>query len=210
MEEQKEAYGLVYKSRPPYEVLYTKWLTYEDVLTLKSVEEMVEVYYNSGQFSYTLKQLEKEFDSPFSLYLALGKYYENHELHLMNHARITRYEILLGFIQSLETGKEEMYRELLTFDLYLRENMKTRPAFAGEYLVEKEILSDFYEKEAEEHNFLEGYESYDKRQLRKMTHMEKFHYDVMGDGAPMEQMILFDYQNRSKLTHQSKTFIIKR
>ena len=210
MEEMKASYGLVYKSRPPYEVLYTNWLSYEDVLTLKIVEEMVEVYYNSGQFSYTLKQLEKEFDSPFELFLALGEYYENHELHLMNHSRITRYEILLGFIKELATGKENLYKELLTFDLYLRENMKNRPAFAGEYQVDKDILHEFYEEEAEEHNFLEGYESYDKRQLRKMTHLELFHFDVTGDCAEENVLILFDYENRSKLTHQSKTFTIKR
>ena len=210
MEEMKENYGLVYKSRPPYEVLYTNWLSYEDVLTLKSVEEMVEVYYNSGQFAYTLKQLEKEFASPFELYLALGKYYENHELHLMNHSRITRYEILLGFIKELATGKEELYKELLTFDLYLRENMKNRPVFAGEYQVEKDFLHDFYEREAEEHAYLTGYDSYDKRQLRKMTHMELFHYDVLGDCSEEEIFVLFDYENRSKLTHQAKTFTIKR
>ena len=208
MEEQKQAYGLVYRSRPPYEVLHTNWLSYDDVLTLKSVEEMVEVYYNSGQFSYTLKMLEKEFDSAFELFLALGKYYENHELHLMNHSRITRYEILLSFIESLHTGKEQLYRELLTFDLYLRENMKTRPAFAGEELVEKDVLREFYEKEAEEHHFLIGYESYDKRQLRKMTHMEQFHYNVLGNGEEKEVLILFDYQNRSKLTHQASVFEI--
>ena len=210
MEEMKENYGLVYKSRPPYEVLYTNWLSYEDVLTLKAVEEMVEVYYNSGQFAYTLKQLEKEFASPFALYLALGKYYENHELHLMNHSRITRYEILLGFIKELATGKEELYKELLTFDLYLRENMKNRPAFAGEYQVEKDFLHEFYEREAEEHAYLTGYDSYDKRQLRKMTHMELFHYDVLGDCSEKEIFVLFDYENRSKLTHQAKTFTIKR
>ena len=208
MEEQKNAYGLVYRSRPPYEVLRTNWLSYEDVLTLKLVEEMVETYYNSGQFSYTLKMLEKEFASPFQLFLELGKYYENHELHLMNHSRITRYEILLAFIENLQTGKEEVYRELLTFDLYLRENMKTRPAFAGEELVEKEVLRDFYDKEAEEHHFLVGYESYDKRQLRKMTHIEKFHYDVLGTCEKKDLLVLFDYQNRSKLTHQASVFEI--
>ena len=210
MEEMKENYGLVYKSRPPYEVLYTNWLSYKDVLTLKSVEEMVEVYYNSGQFAYTLKELEKEFDSPFCLYLALGEYYEKHELNLMNHSRITRYEILLGFVQSLDTGKEKLYRELLTFDLYLRENMKNRPPFAGEYQVDKDVLHEFYEREAQEHVYLAGYEAYDKRQLRKMTHLEKFHYDVMGNGEEKEVLILFDYENRSKLTHQAKTFTIKR
>ena len=208
MEEMKESYGLFYKSRPPYEVLYTNWLSYEEVLTLKMVEEMVEVYYNSGQFTYTLHRLEQEFDSPFELYLALGKYYENHELHLMSHARITRYEILLDFIRSLEKLDEDLYKELLTFDLYLRENVKNRPDFAGEYQVEKQELNDFYETEVQEHQYLNGYEGYDKRQLRKMTHMERFHFDVMGDCETGEFLVLFDYQNRSRLTHQASTFVI--
>lgn len=208
MEEMKETYGLVYKSRPPYEVLYTNWLSYEEVLQLKLVEEMVEVYYNSGQFTYTLRRLEQEFSSPFELYLALGEYYEKHELHLMSHSRITRYEILLGFIRSLVNLDEKLYKELLTFDLYLRENVKNRPDFAGEYKVEKEKLNDFYDIEAQKHKFLKGYEGYDKRQLRKMTHIEKFCFDVMDSCEPCELLVLFDYENRNRLTHQASTFMI--
>ncbi len=206
MEEMKGAYGLVYKNKPPYEVLYTKWLTYDDVLVLKMVEEMVEVYYNSGQFAYTLRHLEKEFASPFQLYLELGRYYEEQKLHLVSHTRVARYEILLTFIKELQTGREEFYRELLTIDLYLRENAKNRPEFAGEYTVSKEFLNEFYEEEAEQHRYLKGYEQYDKRQLRKMTHIERFQYDVLGDGAEKETRILFDYENRSKLTHQASVF----
>lgn len=208
MEEKKADYGLVYKSRPPYEVLYTNWLSYDDVLVLKLVEEMVEVYYNSGQFSYTLHHLEKEFETPFQMYLELGRFYEKHKLHLISHSRITRYEIMLEFVKSLGTGREDFYRELLTFDLYLRENVKNRPEFAGEYQISKETLHDFYEEEAREHQYLKGYEQYDKRQLRKMTHVEGFHYDVLGDGGAMEVKILFDYENRSRLTHQASIFRI--
>ena len=208
MEEMKEEYGIVYKSKPPYEVLYTKWLSYEDVLVLKLIEEMVEVYYNSGQFSYTLRYLEKEYDSPFQLFLELGKYYETHELHMMSHSRITRYEILLGFIRSKGFQNEKVYQELLTFDLYLRENVKNRPEFAGTYSVSKEELNDFYEIESEQHQFLRGYEQYDKRQLRKMTHVEKFQYDVLRDCTEKEIRILFDYENRSKLNHQAQIFEI--
>ena len=181
MEEQKEQYGLVYKSRPPYEVLYTNWLSYEDVLQLKMVEDMVEVYYNSGQFTYTLHHLESRFASPFDLYMDLGKYYEEHGLHLVSHSRISRYEILLDFIAQLQTGEDDLYRELLTLDLYLRENVKNRPAFAGDYTVSKEM----------------------KRQFPKNVHLEKFQYDVMEDCAKKEQIFLFDYENRSKLTHQA-------
>lgn len=193
MKEHEEEYGLVHKSQPPYEVLYTKWLPYEDVLKLKRIEEMVEVYYNSGQFQYTLKQLVKAFDSPFEMYEALGEYYETKGLHLVSHSRVTRYEILLDFARRCDPQREELYRELLVFDLYLRENMKNRPEFAGEYTVGKEELSAFYEQEAKEHRYLQGYEEYDKRQMRKMTHMERFHYDVVGNGEPKELCILFDY-----------------
>lgn len=208
MEEKKADYGLVYKSRPPYEVLYTNWLSYGDVLVLKLVEEMVEVYYNSGQFSYTLHHLEKEFETPFQMYLELGRFYEKHKLHLISHSRITRYEIMLEFVESLGTGREDFYRELLTFDLYLRENVKNRPEFAGEYQVSKDTLHDFYEEEVRDHQYLKGYEQYDKRQLRKMTHIEGFHYDVLGDGEAMEVRLLFDYENRSRLTHQASIFKI--
>ncbi len=181
MEEQKEQYGLVHKSEAPYEVLYTNWLSYEDVLQLKMVEDMVEVYYNSGQFTYTLRHLETYFTSPFELYEGLGKYYEKRGLHLVSHSRISRYEILLDFITQLQTGEEDLYRELLTLDLYLREHVKNRPAFAGDYTVSKEI----------------------KRQFPKNVHLEKFQYDVMGNCEKNEQILLFDYENRSKLTHQA-------
>lgn len=181
MEAQKEQYGLAYKSKPPYEVLYTNWLSYEDVLQLKKVEDMVEVYYNSGQFTYTLRHLGTHFKSPFDLYESLGNYYEKRGLHLVSHSRISRYEILLDFIKQLQTGEEDLYRELLTLDLYLREHVKNRPAFAGDYTVSKEM----------------------KRQFPKNVHLEQFEYDVMGNCEKNEQILLFDYENRSKLTHQA-------
>ena len=205
MEEHTEEYGLVYKSLTPYEVLYTKWLPYEDVLKLKRIEEMVEVYYNSGQFSYTLEHLTGEFATPFAFFEQLGEYYEKHAFHMISHSRITRYEILLGFVEKYVSERVDFYRELLVFDLYLRENIKSRPVFAGENTVDKEWLSGFYE-EVKEHKYLRGYEKYDKRQLRKMTHIEKFNYDVLGNGTQKDTVILFDYQNRSKLNYQATIF----
>ena len=127
----------------------------------------------------------------------------------MSHSRVSRYEILLGFICECCGEKEALYRELLTFDLYLRENLKSRPDFAGEYSVSKEELNLIYEKEAEEHCYLEDYDGYDKRQLRKMTHIERFSYDVMGDGERKELTVLFDYKNRNSLTRQASIFLIQ-
>ena len=109
MEKQKENYGLIYKDTPPYEVLYTKWLPYEDVLVLKKVEEMVEVYYNSSQFSNTLRLLEKEFDTAFALYDTLARFYEEKGYDKVSHSRIARFEILYEFIQTITAEENLVY-----------------------------------------------------------------------------------------------------
>ena len=196
MESQIANYRLAYKDRPPYEVLYTKWLSYEDVIRLKSIEEMVEVYYNSRQFTHTMEALEQEYDSAFDMYDGLGRYYTEHELDKINHKRSARYEILLDYVKEYHGDQEEKFRELLTYDYYLRENAKTRPEFAGEYLVSKEFLRAFYENESEKGRYLPDYRGYDKNQLRRMTHLEYF--------AETKEYILFDYLNRNPLNQEAR------
>lgn len=198
MYENAQRYELVYQERPPFEVLSTKWLSYADIIRLKGIEEMVEVYYNSRQFEHTLEKLEHAFEDSFSMFEALSRYYEKRGLSSLNHSRIARYEILLQFIEEKAEKDFEAYRRLLTFDLYLRENVKNRPEFSGEETVSKEEAAAFYDSESETHHYLRGYERYDKRQIRKMTHLEK----VNGN------MYLFDYKNRSPLTNQAKVILI--
>ena len=143
MQEHQEEYGIVHKAHPPYEVLYTKWISYEDVLRLKGIEEMVEVYYNSRQFTNTMEELEKEYDSAFTMYDRLASYYEDNGYNAVQHKRSARYEILLNYIRLHHKEKEDLFREVLTYDYYLRENAKSRPEFAGDYLVEKNVARIF-------------------------------------------------------------------
>lgn len=202
MEEKTKDYELLYQNRPPYEVLSTKWLPYSDVIRLKGLEEMVEVYYNSRQFEHTMELLEQVFGDAFVMFEEMSNYYEEHGYYGVNHNRVARYEILYAFIKEVALVQyetlltEEQFRQTLVMDLYLRENMKNRPAFAGDSLVSKEVERTFYDTEAEEHQYLKGHEKYDKRQLRKMTHLENI------DG----HLILFDYQNRNPLTNQATTY----
>ena len=104
MYEHAKEYEIEYHSRPPYEVLKTKWLPYEDVLKIRQVEEMLEVYYNSGQFEITMKVLGVLFKSAFFMFQELGKYYERNGYFGMSHARIRRSEILLEFIKETFAG----------------------------------------------------------------------------------------------------------
>lgn len=199
MEKRKEEYGLVCKSEPPYEVLYTKWLSYGEVQKLKGIEEMVEVYYNSRQFEHTLAALEKMTSSPFCMFENLWKYYKDNGLCYIQHKRSARYEILLDFVKN-NCEQTELFKELLVYDYYLRENAKTRPAFAGENALGKEKIRQFYEEEAIAHRYLSGYTDYDKNQMRKMTHLEYF--------PILKKLVLFDYMHRNPINYEACTYEI--
>ncbi|MEG1847898.1 MAG: B12-binding domain-containing radical SAM protein [Lachnospiraceae bacterium] len=210
MQEQAEKYGIQYTDRPPYEVLYSKWLSYEDVIRLKAVEEMLELYYNSNQFTTTLPALEQLFQSPFAFYEALADFYEQKGYFNQSPSRVYRYEVLQQFALEIDSKHGDVYRELLTHDCYLRENLKSRPSFSMENTVGKEQLRDFYEREEKNRTYLAGYEEYDAKQMSKMTHMEAIAYPLWASGTQRvynrlskEQYLLFDYRNRDALTHQA-------
>ncbi len=210
MERESEEYGIVYSRKTPYEVLRTNWLSYDDILVLKGVEEMVEIYYNSGQFKYAINYLEVFFNNPFDLYEEISKYYEHSGIAEKAHSRTDRYLILLDFCKAIKDADVEIFKELLLFDLYLRDNLKSRPAFAAEISGDKELVRKVYMAEEKEHRYLseKDYEGYNSRQLAKMTHLEKYEYNpYTKEKEPI--YILFDYQIRNPLSHEARTVILK-
>ena len=213
MEELIPDCELLYSAAPPYEVLRTKWISYGDVLELKDIEEMTEVHYNSRQFTCTLKELEKEFDTPYEMFSFMAGYYNKNHLFGISHSRIARYEILWKIIQErLEKNgkcetqamaenvniseKLELYRDLLMTDLYLRENVKSRPTFARDLSSSKDFVREFFQKEEKTPEHLSGYEGYDSRQMAKMAHLEP-----LRDGT----YLLFDYKKRDPLSYNART-----
>lgn len=201
MQEKAQEYGCVCQSRPPYEVLYTKWLSYDDMIRLKRVEEMVEVYYNSAQFTHTLQECLKLFEDPFTFYDELGLFYEQKGYLSISHTRLRRYEILIEFLKGIPEGERrlEKLKEWMLFDLYERENIKTRPAWGRELSGFKSAFRAFYAKEAKERRYLPEYEGYEARQLAGMTHLEVFRYIF-----DKETAVLFSYRERDPLSHSAK------
>ncbi len=191
MHEKAEQYQICYLDQPPYEVLHTPWLPYEDILRLKRIEEMVELYYNSNQYTHTLPFLEKAFATPFSMYEELALFYERQGYFTNSPARAYRYHVLLQFAKEYDVEHFEIYKELLTYDMYLRENLKSRPDFAHDLagiqinapdvdtsIDVRERMRDFYRREEKERSILRGYKNYDWKQMSKMTHLEPFFYPV--------------------------------
>ena len=180
MKQMEKEYGIVHKEKEPYEVLSTNWITYEDVLNLKKVENMVEVYYNSGQFENSLKYVETLFPDSFTMYEALGRFYEQKGYDCISHNRLRRYEILLEFIESLKQGDVQKGADVLVLDLYLREKLKSRPSFAKDQKAEEKKIWAYRKQE----------------NIPKTAHIQ-----VFWDG----RVLLFDYEKKDPLTGNALT-----
>ena len=179
MMEMTGEYQILYKDREPYEVLSTAWLTYGEILGLKMVESMVEVYYNSGQFKHTLVFLEQYFEDPFRMYEALGRFYEKKGYSEISHSRMRRYEILMEFAGEQKEIPSEALSDVMLLDLYLRENLKSRPSFASDQKPYERLIWDYRKAE----------------KIPKTAHIEVFR-----DG----KTILFDYTDRDPLTNNAR------
>lgn len=214
--------GIVYKRTSPYEVLYTPWLSYDEVLWLKSVENMVEIYYNSGQFNSTIQYLEKYYDSPFDMYHGIGTFYRAHHLNGVKYSRISRYEILLDYIKEyleqigvIEYNQEiKIFAVLLLHDLYLRENLKSRPKFALEPGPYKNQYRDFLLDEHQAGKILENYQEFIMKKMGNMTHIEHYHIHIsktLEEKKPVieDNYILYDYRFRDPLNYEARTHYIK-
>lgn len=178
MMEMCREYGIVYKTQEPYEVLSTKWLDYDHVLKLKTVENMVEVYYNSGQFQNTLEYLENFFQDAFSIYERLGSFYMEKGYGDVSHTRMRRYEILLEFLEDVPEISMDQVKDQMVYDLYLRENLKSRPGFARDQKPFERQVWDFRKRE----------------KVAKNAHVE-----VFADG----KVLLFDYADRDPLINNA-------
>ena len=184
MQKEAEVYGIVYKEKEPYEVLSTNWLTYGEVLKLKMVESMVEVYYNSGQFWHTLEYLVPLEKDAFTFYEKLGSFYEKKGYSEISHSRMRRYEILLEYLKEETDVPAEVAAQKMLYDLYLREKLKKRPAFAP----------DQKQYETAVWNYRKN------NQVSKTAHIEVFENGTV---------ILFDYEKRDPLSNNAYTEVVQ-
>ncbi len=193
MHRLRKEYGIVYWDKAPYEVLYTNWVSYDEVLQLKGVEEMVEVYYNSNQYMNTIRYLLHFFETPYDFYHQLAMYYEKNGFNEYKHNRLTRYEILMKFILewNIENKKVDIsvLENIMLYDLYLRENIKKRPSWASDQAEWKKQYQIYYKQ-------------------HKTAHIEHFLFDVVetaksGKKIGQPRHYMFHYEERNPLTNDA-------
>lgn len=209
MKAKEKEYHLVYRPYPPYEILSTDAMSYKELSDLKMIEEMLEVYYNSGNFRYSIKLMQQAYSSAFSFYEALASWWVKQLLHESNHTKIKYYEYLLAFAKTVHDQSQkislDVLEELLVFDLCLQEKPKKYPNFYHDQVNESQL---FFRNSELIQKYLKGYEGYTTKQISRMAHIHKFSSDVVrivtGNVDETEGFIIFDYMNRDVMNHHGQ------
>lgn len=200
MERMVPEFEVRYKSEPPYEVLSTKALSYRDVLRLKDIEEMVERYYNSGQYGVAVPYLAAHFERPFLFFETLAHFYRVNGYLDVKQSRMEQFELLYRFAEEVQQKPEmlrkgflmECFEECLLFDLYSREKPKRQPAFAHRTELKKDELRMMFA------GFGVAKESAGR------CYVADFHYDFnrAGEGETVRKnaLYLFDYSQYDVMT----------
>ena len=212
MEEEVKKYSILYRNQPPYEVLGTKWLSYDEIILLKGVEELVELYYNSGQYTLTLKYAVPFFERPFRFYEMFSAWYRGKGYHKLNHNRLEKYNILREFLREhIDENEWDTLDEIMLYDMYLRENVKGRPAWAKDTAQYKKEWKALYREQGEK-LFPEDVQAgiYDSKRAANQSHIEVFEINIKkfeqsGQVEKKQVFCLFDYSRRNPLNRAART-----
>ena len=212
MEEEVKKYSILYRNQPPYEVLGTKWLSYDEIILLKGVEELVELYYNSGQYTLTLKYAVPFFFFFFRFYEMFSAWYRGKGYHKLNHNRLEKYNILREFLREhIDENEWDTLDEIMLYDMYLRENVKGRPAWAKDTAQYKKEWKALYREQGEK-LFPEDVQAgiYDSKRAANQSHIEVFEINIKkfeqsGQVEKKQVFCLFDYSRRNPLNRAART-----
>lgn len=166
MEEEAEQWGIVYSPYSPYEVLKTKDISYEELLILKKVEEVVDKYYNSGKFKNILRYFLPQFKTPFDFYYELGMFFYNKGYLNRNISSADYYKVFIEFNEEKLKKDSKLLKEVIKYD-YLKFN-------------KKKWLPEFLKRERIKEEERKIKDMIDKKEIlvSDKFHIEKFFADI--------------------------------
>ncbi|MGL5645061.1 DUF4080 domain-containing protein, partial [Cetobacterium sp.] len=166
-----EKYDYKYIEFPPYEVLSNCFIKYEELVKLKNVEKMLDYYYNSEKFKYSVKFIiENYYNRPFDFFEDISNYYDRQNLLGIGHKVVSIFNNLVKFFEEKNFQGKNIFIEYLKLDYLLL----GKPGVYPEWFISNKD-KEKYNNIIIEKDFISSREGY------KKTEFEKFNYDVLNN-----------------------------
>lgn len=210
LREDASKYGIVYRQQAVYEVLFTKELCYDELCRLKQIENLVEIYYNSGKARNAISCSIPFFSSPFDFYEKFGDDWEKQNYHTVQHSKMDLYNIFYQFICQQIPLQKEKIKDCLKFDIFLNDNIKSLPDWLQESEEEKQNRRQYFNNTALIAQKAPHLSQKTPKQLSKQCYIVFFEYDVTSkDKQKKQTVLLFDYAKKDAVTQKYCYYILK-
>lgn len=179
---KEEKYGYKYIDKPPYEVLANDFISYDKIIKLKGIEDLVEKYYNEGYFQHTLEFIIKNYYiGPFGFYEDFLKYWEDNDYNKVSHSRNKLYEILKRFVAYKDYAHISIIDNLLKYD-YIYNNKRPKLPVSlqvGDNRIVQKNIHNILKDERILEKYLYEYKDISTKKLINLVSLENFNVNVL-------------------------------
>ena len=216
---QADEHEFRYKDYPPYEVLYNKYISYNEILKLKDIEEILEKYFNSKNFVLSMRYIIHNYykESPFKFFEEFATYFDDNGYFNASQGKNQLYKILLDFYIEKVNVDNELFKEIVKYDYISLGKTSNVPAFMDKVEVDdfKNRCHLFLQNEENILKYIPRFENTPAKQIIKYVHFEVFKYDILQlkedittKLQPKESIILFVYDDK-KVFEKSKSYTVE-
>lgn len=171
---QADEYGYVFMDRAPYEMLRNRVLSFDDVIRLKQVEDVLEKYWNDHRMDETIEYIVTHlFDTPFDFFQSFGTYWDEQGWARIGHQLEDLFRRLYSFLQTTNTPNLPIVEALMKYDYLRNQKQKPRKPWWDEK-TDKHVRARVYEKLSEQPHLL----SLSEKELFKHTVVEMIPFDL--------------------------------
>ncbi len=216
---QADEHEFRYKDYPPYEVLYNKYISYNEILKLKDIEEILERYFNSKNFVLSMRYIIHNYykESPFKFFEEFATYFNDNGYFNASQGKNQLYKILVDFYTDKINIETELFKEIVKYDYISLGKTSNVPAFMDKVEVDdfKNRCHLFLQNEGNILKYIPRFENTPAKQIIKYVNFETFKYDILqlkknitAKLQPKESIILFVYDDK-KVFEKSKSYTVE-
>ncbi|MEA1976148.1 MAG: DUF4080 domain-containing protein, partial [Bacillota bacterium] len=211
MEKDSDKYGIVYNEEPPYEIFYNKYISYDEMIKIKGIEKLLDLYYNSHYFENSLRYIiKKHFQKSSKFYKAFYKYWDELDYFNFKYSKVKQYGILMDFYNTIQKN-DQIFLEIIKYDFILNKNKKIDELFIrirpNDF---RNQCHSFLQNEENINQFLMDFKNKSAKSIIKKVHFEIFKFDVLEyiktdfeNINDNEVILMFDY-SKELLLERSK------
>ncbi|HBH3656309.1 TPA: B12-binding domain-containing radical SAM protein [Clostridioides difficile] len=215
MRKVADEHGFKYKDYAPYEFLYNNYISYEETLKLKDIEDILERYYNSKNFVLSMRYIIGRFykQSPFKFFEVFAKYFDENGYFDLAQGKNQLYKILMDFYNEKINIDNDVFNDILKYDYISLGKTSNMPQFFNKLDMDdfKNRCHVFLQDNDNLSIYLPSFVDKPAKHIIKYVHFEPFRFNVVDlkndintEIREVENVVLFEYDDK-KIFEKSKT-----